>query len=113
MPTEDMYVVLVRDKGLFVIEPVPGETPGETIELALGLKGGYSSGLVEVNIPDGATHAWVAWVESTTPAGLPHFEFTCLDGELTEAEASERLRGAGQEPLRLERTEIIRAEGTQ
>lgn len=108
MPLQDMYVVLVRGKGLFPILPVPNEKPGQTIEAALGLKGGYSLGMVEADLPEGTTETWVAWVEGTTPAGHPHFEFTCLPAHLSEEEAEAALAEAGKEPLKLELREIIK-----
>ena len=107
MPVEDMYVVLLREKGLFAVRPVPGQASGATIEAALGVKGGYSTGLIEVNLPAGATQAWVAWVEDRTAGGVPHFEFRCFDPSLTAEEVEATIRESGQETLRINRSEIL------
>jgi hypothetical protein len=109
MPLQDIYVVLTRDRGLQIVEPVPGETASETIEAALGLKGGYSSGLVEAELAEGAREAWAAWVEGATTAGQPYFEFRCFDAILSEGEVESILREARQEALRLVRARVWRA----
>lgn len=104
----EMYVVLIREKGLFLVEPVPGQAPAATIEAVLGVGGGYSAGLVAVDLAPGATEAWVAWVEGETTTGTPYFEYRTLDGSLSEAEVESTLAAAGESVLRLGRSEIHR-----
>ncbi len=101
-----MYVVLVRDKGLFLVEPVEGKPQGETIEDALELKVGYSTGLVYLDLPRETEKAWVAWVEGENPDGSPYFEYRAFDGALTEEQVLDRLREAGEEPLKMNLTEV-------
>lgn len=100
-----MYVIMVREKGLFVVEPVAGEDTRTTVENALGLKGGYSSGLVALDVPEGSGDIWIAWVEGEAN-GKPYFEYRALDGALSEEEATQRLQDAGEEPLKLNQTTI-------
>jgi hypothetical protein len=103
---KEMYVVMLREHGLFLAEPVAGEEQRVTIEHALGLRGGYSGGLVELELPESDGEHWVAWVELETPSGRPTFEFRALDGSLTEEDATARLRAAGEEPLKLNRSPV-------
>lgn len=103
-----MYVVLTREKGLFIIEPAAGKTQADTIQEALGLDGGYSGGKVCVDVPEGATESWVAWVEGEGPTGHPYFNFRAFDAALTEDEVTARLAGAGETILKLNRSEVYR-----
>jgi len=103
-----MYVVLVREKGLFLVQPIPGQTQAATIEAVLGVGGGYSAGLVAVDLGSGASSAWVAWVEGESAHGTPYFEYRTLDGSLSEDEVQSRLAQAGESVLRLNRSEIHR-----
>jgi hypothetical protein len=105
MALRPMYIVMFREKGLFVLEPVPGMTQSAAIEAALHTQGGYSAGLVEVEIPEGASEVWAAWVEGEGARG-PYFMFRTLDGALTEAEAEAALKASGEEPLKLNRSLI-------
>lgn len=101
MAERPIYVVLLREKGLFLVEPVAGYTQREAVEAALGLGGGYSAGMVYVDVPEGATEAWAAWVEGEGPTGKPYFMLRAFDASLTEAEVEERLRAAGEEAHKL------------
>lgn len=105
MALRPMYIVMFREKGLFVVEPVAGMAQSAAVEAALHAKGGYSAGLVEVEIPEGAGEVWVAWVEGEGARGL-YFMFRTLDGALTEADAEAALKAAGEEPLKLNRSAI-------
>lgn len=110
MPLRDMYVVLVSQRaGLSLVEPVEGEGPKETILATLGLEGGYSSGMIEADLPSDATEAWAAWVEGAHPNGTPYFLFRCFPPSLSEEEVEAILKQDGQEPLRLSRSEIHQA----
>jgi hypothetical protein len=99
---------MVRERGLFLVEPREGMTHKELIEAALGLKGGYSAGLVELEIPDGAGEVWLAWVETQAPNGSPLFEYRALPGAMAEAEVEAALAAAGEEILKLNRSLIHR-----
>lgn len=101
MAERPMYVVLLREKGLFLVEPTEGYTQREAVESALGLGGGYSAGMVYVDVPEGAAEAWAAWVEGEAPNGKPYFMLRAFDASLTEAEVEERLREAGEEAHKL------------
>jgi hypothetical protein len=105
MTMKPMYVVMFREKGLFVVEPVEGVTQRAAIEAALATKGGYSAGLVDVDIPEGADEVWAAWVEGEGPRG-PYFIYRTLDAALSEAEAEARLKAAGEEPIKLNKSLI-------
>jgi hypothetical protein len=104
-----MYVVLVREKGMFLVEPVPGVSQKDAIECALGLAGGYSAGLIPVDLPEGTDEAWAVWVEGKEPSGRPYFFFRAFDPSLTEAEVEAQLAERGEEPLKLNLTPIHRA----
>lgn len=108
MPAKWMYVVLVREKGLFLIEPVEGMSQGAAVEAALGMKGGYSTGKVCVDLPEGAAEAWVAWVEGQGPNEQPYFLFHAFDADLTEEQVEAILKGRGEEPLKLNRSLVYR-----
>lgn len=103
-----IYVVLLREKGLFLVEPTEGFSQREAVEAALGLGGGYSAGLVYVDVPEDAVEAWAAWVEGTAPTGRPYFMLRAFEASLTEAEVEERLRAAGEEAHKLVRGPIYR-----
>lgn len=105
MATRDMYVVMVREKGMFLVEPVPGKTQREVVEDATGLQGGYSAGLVPVDLPEGAVEAWAAWVEGEAN-GRPYFFFRAFDAALSEEEVLAHLKANGEEPLKLNITTI-------
>lgn len=109
MTVRAVYVVLLREHGLFLAEPTEGEGQRTTMERVLGLKGGYSGGLVELDLPEGAEEYWVAWVELEGPGDRPLFEYRALDGRLTEAEAQARLHAAGEEPLKMNRSPLYSA----
>lgn len=102
----DMYVVLVREKGMFLVEPVPGISQREAIERALGMGGGYSAGMVPVDLPADADEAWACWVEGQDPAGRPYFFFRAFPAALTEAEVEARLKEKGEEPVKMNLTPI-------
>lgn len=107
MATHEMYVVLVREKGMFLVEPVPGVSQREAIERALGLGGGYSAGLVPVDVPDEADEAWACWVEGRDPAtGRPYFFFRAFPSSFDEAEVEARLREQDEEPVKMNLTPI-------
>jgi hypothetical protein len=108
MALKDMYVVLVRERGLFLVEPRAGLSQAEAIEAALGLRQGYSTGLVRLELPGGADEAWVAWVEGTLPNGQPYFEYRALDPTLSEPEVHSHLEQNGEEILKLHRSHIYR-----
>jgi hypothetical protein len=103
--TRDMYVVMVREKGMFLVEPVPGRSQRETVEEATGVQGGYSAGLVPVELPEGATEAWACWVEGEAN-GQPYFFFKAFASSLSEDEVTAQLREAGEEPLKMNLTPI-------
>ena len=105
MALRALYIVMLREKGLFVVEPVAGMAQSAAIVAALHVKGGYSAGLVEVEIPEGASEVWAAWVEGEGARG-PYFMFRTLDGALTIAAAEAQLKAAGEEPLKLNRSPI-------
>jgi hypothetical protein len=109
MPVREMYVVLLRERGLLLVEPKSGMSQGETVKSALNVDGGYSAGRVEVDIPDAATEGWVAWVEGEGPDGKPYFFFRAFDAALTEADVEAMLAQTNETPLRLNRSEIYRA----
>jgi hypothetical protein len=106
MAVKEVYVILVREKGLYLVEPVPGQDKKETIEASLGLKSGYSGGLMQLDLPEGDDEFWLAWVETETPDGRPYFDYRTLEGSLTEEEATARLREQGEEPIRLQKTRV-------
>lgn len=108
MAVQRMYVVMVRDRGLFLVEPLPNEAPGEAIEKCLGLKGGYSAGLAEIDMPEGVDEAWIAWVEGEAPTGAPYFEYRAFDPGLTEEQVNQRLAEAAETALKLYRSHIYR-----
>lgn len=109
MPMREMYVVLLRERGLLLVEPKSGMSQGETVKSALNVDGGYSAGRVEVDIPEAATEGWVAWVEGVGPDGKPYFFFRAFDTALSEAEVEAALAEANETPLRLNRSEVYRA----
>lgn len=102
----DMYVIMVREKGMFLVEPVPGLSQREAIERAIGLGGGYSAGLVPVDLPDDAIEAWACWVEGRDPGGRPYFFFRAFPADLSEAEVEARLAEAGEEPVKMNQTPV-------
>ncbi|MFZ5814048.1 MAG: hypothetical protein ACOY93_01920 [Bacillota bacterium] len=108
MAVQPMYVVLVRDRGLFLVQPLEGESQAEAIEKSLGLKGGYSGGLVELEVPEGVDEAWVAWVEGEGPTGAPYFEYRALHPDLTEEQVNRQLEAAGETAIKLNRSRIYR-----
>lgn len=108
MPLRWVYVVLVREKGLFLVEPAEGLTQAAAVEAALGLKGGYSAGKVSVELAETADEAWVAWVEGATPAGQPYFLFRAFDPALSEEQVEAQIRADGEEVLKLNRSEVHR-----
>lgn len=109
MALKQVYVVMDREKGLFLVEPVPGKGQHETVEAALGLQGGYSAGLVELDLPADQGEMWLAWVEVELPDGSPYFEYRVYEGSLTEQQVLAQAGAAGEEPLKLNRTVIHRA----
>ncbi len=110
MAAKWVYVVLVREKGLFLVEPVEGMSQGAAVEAALGMKGGYSAGKVSVDLPDGADEAWVAWVEGQGPNDQPYFLFHAFDPTLSEEQVEAILKERGEEPLKLNRSQVYRPE---
>lgn len=106
MPVQPMHVVMVRGRGLFLVKPLPDEPQGEAIEKSLGLKGGYSAGLVEIDLPEGVDEAWIAWVEGEDSTGIPYFDYRAFHPDLTEAEVNERLEEAGETAIKLHRSHI-------
>jgi hypothetical protein len=109
MPMREMYVVLLRERGLLLVEPKSGLSQGETVKSALNVDGGYSAGRVEVDIPETATEGWVAWVEGEGPNGKPYFFFRAFDSTLSEGEVESVLSEANETALRLNRSEIYHA----
>jgi len=109
MPRRAMYVVLIRERGLLLVEPKSGMSQGETVKSALNVDGGYSAGRVEVDIPEGATEGWVAWVEGEGPDGKPYFFYRAFDAALAEADVEAKLAQDNETPLRLNRSEIYHA----
>lgn len=106
MAVRPMHVVMVRGRGLFLVQPLPGEEQGEAIEKSLGLKGGYSAGLVQIDMPEGVDEAWIAWVEGEGPTGAPCFEYRAFHPDLTEAQVHQRLEEAGETAIKLHRSHI-------
>ncbi|HWI63502.1 MAG TPA: hypothetical protein VNT75_16820 [Symbiobacteriaceae bacterium] len=106
MATREMYVVLVREKGMFLVEPVPGVSQREAIERALGLGGGYSAGQVPVDVPDDADEAWACWVQGEDPTGRPYFFFRAFPASLEEAAVEAQLRELNEEPVKMNLTPI-------
>jgi len=109
----EMYVVLVREKGMFLVEPVPGVSQREAIERALGLGGGYSAGLVPVDLPDEADQAWACWVEGHDPAGRPYYFFRAFPAALSEADVEARLRERDEEAVKINVTPIYWARNSR
>lgn len=107
MPFKQVYIVMVRDKGLYLVEPVEGQEKSATIEAALGIRSGYSAGLMSFEFPEGSGEVWVAWVELEAPNGRPYFDYRVLDGALSEEEATAQLREVGEEPLKLYQTRLL------
>ena len=106
MTVQPMHVVMVRGRGLFLVKPLPGEGQGEAIEKSLGLKGGYSAGLVQIEMPEGVDEAWIAFVEGEGPTGAPYFEYRAFHPDLTEEQVNQRLEEAGETALKLHRSHI-------
>ncbi|HYF93522.1 MAG TPA: hypothetical protein VD969_15015 [Symbiobacteriaceae bacterium] len=113
MPTREMYVVLVREKGMFLVEPVPGLSQREAIERTLGMGGGYSAGLVPTDVPDGADEAWACWVEGQDAGGRPYFTFRAFPAALTEADVLARLEERSEEPVKMNLTPVYWARRTR
>lgn len=101
----EMYVVMVRERGMLLVEPVPGKSQREAIEDATGLQGGYSAGLVPVDLPERATEAWACWAEGEAN-GQPYFFFRAFPAELSEEAVVAELSAKGEEPLKLNLTPI-------
>lgn len=112
MAVQPMYVVMIRGRGLFLVEPVEGETQAASIERALGLKSGYSTGLVYMDVPEGVDEAWIAFVEGEGPTGAPYFEYRALHPDLTEEQVNAKLEEAGETAIKLNSSRIYR-EGDQ
>lgn len=108
MAVQPMYVVMVRGKGLFLVEPVAAETQAQSIERTLGLKSGYSTGLVQLDLPESVDEAWIAWVEGEGPNGAPYFDYRALHPDLTEEQATAELEQRGETAVKLNRTRIYR-----
>lgn len=108
MPLIETYVVMVREKGLYLVEPVPGQEKSATIEAALGIRSGYSAGQMCFEFPEKSAEVWLAWVELQTATGRPYFDYRVLDGSLTEEEAIAELQAANEEPLKLHHTRLLR-----
>lgn len=106
LATIDMYVVMLREQGMFLVEPVEGVSQREAIERALGFGGGYSAGRVAVELPADANEAWACWVEGKDPAGKPYFTFRAFPAELAEAEVEAQLQAYGEEPVKMNLTEV-------
>lgn len=104
-----MYVVLMREKGVLLVEPVAGMSQGETVRSALGVEGGYSAGRVLVDVPEGADEAWAAWVEGEAN-GRPYFLLKAFHADLSEDEVTRLLAEAGETPLKLNRSPIYRVQ---
>lgn len=111
MAERQIYVVLTREKGLFLVEPVEGLSQREIVEQAIGMKGGYSVGKVFVDLPAETEAAWAAWVEGEGPNGAPYFMMRAFDGSLTEEQVLERLDESKETPLKLNRTPVYRVNG--
>lgn len=107
MPLKEAYVVMVREKGIYLVEPVPKQEKSATIQAALGIRSGYSAGLMSFAFPEHSDDVWTAWVELETPSGRPYFDYRVLDGALSEDEAIAQLRAAGEEPLKLFHTRLL------
>lgn len=106
LATIDMYVVMLREQGMFLVEPVPGVSQREAIERALGFGGGYSAGRVAVELPEDANEAWACWVEGKDPAGRPYFTFRAFPAEMTEAQVEAQLQADGEEPVKMNLTPV-------
>lgn len=101
-----MYVVMLREQGMFLVEPVEGISQREAIERALGFGGGYSAGRVAVELPADADEAWACWVEGRDPAGRPYFSFRAFPADMAEAEVEARLQAEGEEPVKMSLTTV-------
>lgn len=108
MAVQPMYVVMVRARGLFLVQPLEGEGQGEAIERSLGLKGGYSAGLVHIDMPEEVDGAWIAFVEGEGPTGVPSFEYRAFHPDLTEGQVHARLEENGETAIKLNRSHIYR-----
>ncbi|HLN63722.1 MAG TPA: hypothetical protein VK464_19545 [Symbiobacteriaceae bacterium] len=106
MAMRDVFVVLTRDKGLFLVEPRAGMNQRDTIEAALGFGGGYSAGKVQVDLPEGATEAWAAWVTGDDPQGRPYFFMRAFDPSLAQDEVERLIAAEGEEWVKLNRSPI-------
>jgi hypothetical protein len=106
MPTQDMYVVMAREHGMFVVEPVPGMSQREAIEHATGLGGGYTAGLQQVELPANVNEVWMAWVETKLPNGRLSFDFRTFPPDLTAEKVEEICRAAAEEPLKVHLSQI-------
>lgn len=108
MAERQIYVVLTREKGLFLVDPVEGMSQRETVLEAIGMKGGYSVGKVFVDLPPETKEAWAAWVEGEGPNGAPYFMMRAFDGSLTEEQVLERLNEMKETPLKMNRSPVHR-----
>jgi hypothetical protein len=106
LATIDMYVVMLREQGMFLVEPVEGVSQREAIERALGFGGGYSAGRVAVELPADADEAWACWVEGKDAAGRPYFTFRAFPAALTEAEVEAELQALDEEPVKMNLTPV-------
>ncbi|MDF2628393.1 MAG: hypothetical protein K0R39_2224 [Symbiobacteriaceae bacterium] len=101
-----MYVVMLREQGMFLVEPVAGVSQREAIERALGFGGGYSAGRVAVELAADADQAWACWVEGKDALGKPYFMFRAFPAELAEAEVEAQLQALGEEPVKMNLTRV-------
>ncbi len=104
-----MYVVMIRGRGLVLVEPLPNETQAEAVEKSLGLKGGYSAGLVQIDMPEGVGEAWIALVAGEGPTGATYYDYRAFSPTLTEEQVHEQLTAAGEEAVKLNRSHIFGA----
>jgi hypothetical protein len=104
--TREMFVVMTREKGMFLVEPREGMNQRDTIEAALGFGGGYSAGKVWVDLPEDATEAWAAWVTGDDAQGRPYYSMRSFDPTLPQEEVERQIAEAGEEWVKLNRSPI-------
>jgi len=106
MAVVPMYVVMIRGQGLALVQPLENESQAEAIEKSLGLKGGYSAGLVHLEMPEGVAEAWIALATGDGPTGAPYYEYRAFPPEWTEEQVQQRLAESGEDAVKLNRSRI-------
>lgn len=110
MAERQIYVVLTRDKGLFLVEPHEEMNQRDTIEAALGFGGGYSAGKVFCSLPVDATEAWAAWVTGEDKQGRPYYMLRAFPATLPQEEVEQQLAAQGEEWVKLNQGPIYRVD---